>query len=99
ADQRAGAPTPPSLRAQVEHDLERFRRIGHDLRVESASYVPVLLDLKVCARPEFIRGHVRRAVLDALVGDNGLFAPDRLTFGQPLELSALVAAIQAAPRA
>jgi hypothetical protein len=87
----------PVLRATVEHDLERYRRIGHDLRVDGARRVPVLLALEVCARPEFVTGHVRRAVLDALVGKRGLFQPDRFSFGQPLVLSALVAAVQAAP--
>lgn len=87
----------PTLRATVERDLERYRRIGHDLRVEGARYVPVLLALKVCARPEFLREHVRRSVLDALVGRSGFFRPDRFTFGQPLVLSALVAAVQGAP--
>lgn len=86
--------TSPALRATIERDLERYRRIGHDLRVEGAHYVPLLLELEVCARPEYLRGDVRRAVLDAL---DGLFQPDRFTFGQPLVLSELVATVQAVP--
>src|SRR5690606_30504617 len=94
----AGAePASPALRATVRRSLERYRRLGHELRVEGAAYVPVRLALTVCARPEHLRGHVRRAVRDALVGEHGFFHPDRFTFGQPLALSALVAAVQAAP--
>lgn len=96
-DPRGTEPATPLLRATVERALERYRRIGHDLRVEAARYVPVRLALKVCARPEQDRGHVRRAVLDALVGRDGFFHPDRFTFGQPLALSAVVAAVQAVP--
>ncbi|MFO0606342.1 MAG: putative baseplate assembly protein [Polyangiales bacterium] len=96
-DPRGSEDATPALVAAVARDLERYRRIGHDLRVEGARYVPVYLDLKVCARPEHLREHVRRAVLDALVGPAGFFRPDNLTFGRPLVLSALVAAVQAAP--
>lgn len=90
-------PASPSLRATVERDLERYRRIGHDLRVEIAQYVPVRLSLLVCARAEYLRSHVRASVLDALVGAGGFFNPDRFTFGQTLALSAVVAAVQAVP--
>jgi hypothetical protein len=96
-DPRGSAAASPLLRATVERALERYRRIGHDLRVETARYVPVRLHLRVCARPEYVRGHVRRAVLDALAGRDGFFHPDRFTFGQPLALSAVVAAVQAVP--
>jgi hypothetical protein len=90
-------PASPTLCATVERDLERYRRIGHDLRVEIAQYVPVRLSLFVCARPEYLRSHVRAGVLDALVGADGFFDPDRFTFGQILALSAVVAAVQAVP--
>lgn len=82
------------LQAAVIADLERYRRIGHDLRVEAAQYVPLRVALTVCARPEQLRGHVRRAVEVAVIA---FFAPDRWSFAQPLVLSALVAAVQAVP--
>jgi predicted phage baseplate assembly protein len=90
----------PALRCAVERRLERYRRIGHDLRVEGARYVPLHVIMKVCAKPEFLRAHVRKAVMDALVGTAaapGFFHPDHLTFGQAVSLSALVAAVQAVP--
>jgi hypothetical protein len=54
----------------------------------------------VCARPEYYRADVARAVLDALGrgegadGRRGFFHPDDFTFGQPVVLSALLAAAQ-----
>lgn len=89
----------PLTRA-VARDLERCRRIGHDLRVEGARYVPVDLALRVCVEPAFVREHVQRALLEALIGrgsPRGFFHPDRFTFGQAVELSALVAAAQSVP--
>lgn len=96
-DPKGEEPATPALCATLELDLERYRRIGHDLRVSAASYVPVRVRLEVCARPQYQRAHVRAAVLEALVGHDGLFHPDRFTFGQTLALSALVAAVQAVP--
>lgn len=96
-DPRGTEPATPLLRATVELGLECHRRIGHDLRVDAARYVPVSLHLRVCAKPEYTRAQVRRAVLDVLVGGSGFFHPDHFTFGQTLALSALVAAVQVVP--
>ncbi|KYF99642.1 hypothetical protein BE20_58810 [Sorangium cellulosum] len=92
--------TPPALRGAVERRLERYRRIGHDLRVAGARYVPLDVALTVCVEPGYLRAHVRKAVAGALVGtatSRGFFDPDRLTFGQAVSLSALVAAVHAVP--
>ena len=59
--------------------------------------------LHVCVQPEYFRAHVTAAVLDVLSsgvradGTLGFFHPDRFTFGQPVYLSAIVAAAQAVP--
>jgi hypothetical protein len=59
--------------------------------------------LNVCVLPNFLRGHVEAAVLDALStqllpnGQPGFFHPDNLTFGQGIFVSKLVAAVQAVP--
>lgn len=94
-DPLGGEALTPTVQATVEHDLERYRRIGHDLRVGPAHYVPVRVALRVCAKPEYLRGHVRVAIQRALFGRRGFFHPDAFTFGQALRLSALVAAVQA----
>ena len=81
--------------------MEPYRRIGHDLEVEPARYVPVELVLRVRVLPHYLRGHVKAALLDVFSnrvlpdGRLGFFHPDRLTFGEGLYVSHIVAAAQA----
>jgi hypothetical protein len=88
---------------EINAYLEPFRRIGHDLEVRGADYVPLDLALAVCVKPQFLRGHVEAALLDAfsnrvlLDGSLGFFHPDNLTFGQGIYLSRIIAAAQAVP--
>lgn len=88
----------PALLATVEGELYPFRRMGHDLAVVPAHYVPITLTLHVCVLPHFARGQVRARLLDVLGnrrlvnGELGLFHPDRLTFGGGLYLSRIIAA-------
>jgi len=83
--------------------LEPFRRIGHELDPQLAIPVPLDLAIEVCIKPDYQRGHVRQALLDAFGnralpgGRMGLFHPDRLSFGQPVYLSQLIAAAHAVP--
>jgi hypothetical protein len=91
----------PPLRKEIGQYLEHFRRVGHDLAVMPAHYVPLAIELTVCVLPHFLRGHVEaelRAVFGARVlpqGKLGFFHPDNLTFGEGIRLSQLVAAAQA----
>jgi hypothetical protein len=87
------------LRTSVEHRLERYRRMGHDLSVGSARIVPIRLVLDLCVKPDYLRAHVARAVLDVLSsrvlpgGKLGFFHPDRLTFGEAVYVSRIIAAV------
>lgn len=93
----------PVLLEETERHLYPFRRIGHDLAVRPARYVPLDLVMKVCVEPDFLRGHVKAALLERFGtrrlpdGSLGFFHPDALTFGQSISLSRLVAAAQALP--
>ena len=82
----------PELQQRVSERLFRYRRIGHDLHVGPAAYVPVLLDLFVCVEPNHPRGDARRAILGEI---HTFFAPDRLSFGGVVAASAIVARVQA----
>ena len=90
-------PADPALIAQSQAALERVRRMGYDLHVETAVYVALDLALEVCALPGYERGAVEAALLDRFSagrrrdGAPGYFHPDRLGFGQNLRVSALVA--------
>jgi len=90
-----------ALLCEIEHHLWRYRRMGHDVQVAAAQAVPLDLGLFVCVRDGYLRGHVKAALLDTfgnrlLPGGNlGFFHPDKLSFGQGIHLSQVVAAAQA----
>lgn len=92
----------PELLGRVTADLAVVRRLGHDLAVGPAHAVPVDLQVDVCVDPQHSRGAVRADVL-AVLGSGvpgrsrGLFHPDRLTFGTPVRVSQVVAAVQGIP--
>ena len=81
--------------------LAPFRRMGYDLLVAPAEYVPLTVSLTVCVLPNYLRGHVESAVLDALSnrvlpnGSLGFFHPDNLSFGDGIYASQLIATVQA----
>jgi Baseplate J-like protein len=91
------------LRRQVTAYLENYRRIGHDLKVVPAQYVPLDIAITICVLPDFLRGHVKAALLDLFSnrvlpgGSKGFFHPDNLTFGTGIALSKLVATAAAVP--
>jgi predicted phage baseplate assembly protein len=91
------------LTDEVETELDKFRRIGHDLHVKFVERVPIDLGLRVCVSPSYLRGHVKAALLDVFSNRNlqdgslGYFHPDRLLCEDDLFLSRIVAAAQAVP--
>ena len=93
----------PALIEEVEQHLYRYRRMGHDVRVRQAQYVPLDLELDVCVDSDHLTAHVKRALLDVFGnrmlpgGRLGFFHPDRLTFGDGVPISKMVAIAQAVP--
>lgn len=93
----------PALLQEVTAYLEPYRRIGHDLVVLQAEYVPLDLAITVCVLPNYLRAHVESALLDVFSsrvlqnGSKGFFHPDNLTFGEGVFISQIVAAAQAVP--
>ncbi|MDI3560168.1 putative baseplate assembly protein [Bradyrhizobium sp. Arg816] len=99
-----GAETaPPALIVAVQSELEHYRRIGHDLHVRPAKYVPLDIRLEICVAPGHRAADVGSGLLDVFSnrlrrdGTPGFFYPDRLSFGDGVYLSQLVAAAQAVP--
>jgi hypothetical protein len=88
------------LRAQIDAELQPFRRVGEDLAVHPARYVPLAITLQICVLPDYLQGHVSAALADALSnrrladGSLGFFHPDRLSFGDDVYASDLIAAAQ-----
>ena len=91
----------PALLADITGRLHRYRRIGHNLVVQSARRVPLDIELIVCVLPSYLRGHVKAALLDVFSnrrlsdGRLGMFHADNVSFGDGIYLSVLVAAAQA----
>jgi len=102
-DPAGGTAVPAKLLDSVRRHLFRYRRIGHDLAVTAAAWVPLDINLEVCVDRAFLRGHVKSALRQRFStgrmpdGSFGYFHPDSLTFGLGISLSRLVAAAQAVP--
>jgi hypothetical protein len=96
----AGQPTIAELESLTEL-LGRQRLAGVESYVLPPDYVSVDLQITVCGQPGAFGADVTAAVLAALQpgqaqgGTPGFFDHSRWSFGQPLESSALLAAIQA----
>ncbi|MBR8837436.1 MAG: putative baseplate assembly protein [Stigonema ocellatum SAG 48.90 = DSM 106950] len=92
-----------TLLQEITAHLNLYRRIGHDVIVKQAVRVPLDIAMKVCVKSDYLRGHVKSALLDTLSnrilpdGRRGFFHPDNLTFGKGIALSQLVAIAHAIP--
>src|SRR5262249_34409221 len=51
------------LLSEIERYLNQYRRMGHDLRVNQAHYVPLDIEMRICVLPHYLRGHVEAALL------------------------------------
>lgn len=102
-DPRGGTEADDETLREVAAYLAPYRRMGHEVLVGRAEYVPLDVALVVCVKEGYLRGHVLAAVLDRLStrllpdGRRGFFHPDELTFGAGVYLSELVAAVQSVP--
>jgi hypothetical protein len=92
--------TDPALLRRIEADLDRYRRIGHDVIVVPPSYVPLDIAITVKVLPGYVRAHVEAALSDSFSnravpgGRRGVFHPDNLSFGDNIYVSKLIAAAQ-----
>lgn len=100
-DPEGQAELSPELSDAVWRHLERVRMAGREHVVSEARYVPLEVELWVCAEPGVPRHRVRERVLSALRpggNDNpGWFHPDRLSFAESIELGEVLAVVQQLP--
>ncbi|MGY1690599.1 putative baseplate assembly protein [Geodermatophilus sp. SYSU D01105] len=93
----------PDLLRRIAQHLDRYRRIGHTVRVQQSTYRSIELVVQVRALPGHQPGAVRSAVQDRLSnrtlpdGTRGLFHPDAFTFGQPVPISVVLGAVHRVP--
>jgi hypothetical protein len=100
-DRKGGGEVDAAYEQTIRDHVERYRMAGYDLEVNGPSYVPLLLEMTVCIKPDYFRAHVRAALMRVFSrgwladGTPALFHPDNFTFGQSVYLSALYEAAQA----
>jgi predicted phage baseplate assembly protein len=102
-DARDSAQATAALVRRARGRLHRYRRVGHDVRVESARLVPLTIALDVCVGSSELRAPLHAALREEFGsarrrdGQLGFFHPDNLRYGQGVTVSALVAAAQRVP--
>lgn len=88
-----------SVEREVTGLLAGRRMAGLDVQVAPPVLVPLEIVVGVCVADGYLRADVRGALLRAMSADirgdgrRGFFHPDNFSFGQPLYLSDLVAAV------
>lgn len=101
ADRDKGLPVDAGFETQLRDRLERYRMAGYDLEVDGPLFVPLEIEMTVCAKPDYFRSDVKAELLDVFSsrrladGRLGVFHPDNFTFGQPVYTSRLYAAAMA----
>ena len=102
-DRKDGRPIDAEFEADIRAFLERFRLAGHDVEIEPPRFVAIDIAFTVCVAPGYFRANVKKMLLDVFSnrdlpdGSRGFFHPDNFTFGQPVYLSQVVAAIMQVP--
>lgn len=100
-DRLGGREVDDPFRADIRQYLERYRVVGHDIEVDPPRFVSLELGLTVCVLAGYFRPDIELAVRDVLTsgtrrnGARGFFHPDNFTFGQPVIMSRIIAAVAA----
>ena len=104
-DPQGGIEADDQFLSDVRDYLEPYRLMGQDLIVEAPKFAPIELALRLCVCRDHSQTEVRRAVTRALSaeqfadGTMGLFHPDLISFGDPVYVSRIIAAVKAVPGA
>ncbi|BCN37817.1 putative baseplate assembly protein [Alicycliphilus denitrificans] len=97
-DRRGGEGVDPAFEDSINAFIDRFRLAGHDVEIDAPAYVALDIALHVCARPGYFAADVEQRLLQRFgTAPGGFFDPDRYSFGEPVYLSAVVAAAMAVP--
>jgi hypothetical protein len=100
-DRLGGREVDEEFEDEMLRHLERYRMAGHDVEVDAPRNVSLEIKIHVCVKREYFRSNVEKALLEVFSsstradGQRGFFHPDNFTFGQPVYLSAIIAAAQA----
>jgi hypothetical protein len=101
---RRGSDTPDAaFESQLAAFIERYRLAGHDIEIDAPRFVALDIELKICTKAGYFAADVQRRLLEVFSADVlpggglGFFHPDRLSFGQPVYLSQVIAAAMQVP--
>jgi hypothetical protein len=95
ADRLGGRPIDDEFADSLARHMQSVRLMGQGLNIERPLTVAIDLDADITLADGQSRAEMRRALMAALSGPGGIFDPDRLTFGQTVHLSPIVATLQA----
>ena len=90
----------PELRSKLVQHVSRYAMTGYDIEIIDPIFIPLKLSLDICVEPTFFPTDVEQVVMEVLSnkqmadGRRGFFHPDQFTFGQPLYLSGIYAAVE-----
>ncbi len=93
----------PELETDLYAFLEQFRLAGVDLELRPPTYVPIDFAFVVCVAQDRFAHEVKAELLELLgsrvgrTGSRGWFHPDRLSFGQDVRLSPIIAEVMKVP--
>ncbi|HEX6639985.1 MAG TPA: putative baseplate assembly protein, partial [Thermoanaerobaculia bacterium] len=97
-DRVGGKTVDEEFEQELRDFIETYRMAGYDLEIDGPRPVALELELHNCATRDAFRTDVLAAVRDRFSSRNGgFFDPDRITFGQPIYLSAIYAAAHEVP--
>ena len=97
-DRKGGRPVDPAFERTIRTHLESYRLAGDDVEIEPPIWVPLELAMVICVESGYFRRDVEEELEKRFSnrrlpnGRLGFFHPDRLTFGEPIHLSEVVAA-------
>jgi hypothetical protein len=90
-----------ALRDAVDAQLDQLRMMGREHVVVPAQYIPLAVELEICAAasidPSVVRARVLAELRPGSDARPGWFHPDRLSFGDAVHLGDLLAFVQGIP--
>jgi len=91
----------PANKQRMRQAMERFRMAGSDMVFVQPVYVPLEITMNVTIQAGYSHANVHEALLEVFSnrllpdGQRGLFAPENISFGQPVYLNSLLGAAHA----
>ena len=92
-DRKNGREVDDEFKSEIKRHLKKYRMAAYDLEIRGPRFVPLSLEVNVCAKAGYFRSNVKEKLLEVFScfdlpdGTRGFFHPDNLTFGQPVYLS------------